>query len=153
MVAATNRCSHVLRTLYESFCLSFLTQLDKNSSELVEALIRQYILQKDADSVLKYAIPEPNNQVKNLNYEGYWISLGTQEPKTDKTFILTSSVRKNLKNLARIISLGSMFPILLQGETSVGKTSLIHWLAKATGNVCVRINNHEHTDLQVCYIS
>jgi midasin len=38
--------------------------------------------------------------------------------------------------------------VLLQGETSVGKTSLIKWLAQSTGNICVRVNNHEHTDLQ-----
>ena len=38
--------------------------------------------------------------------------------------------------------------MLLQGETSVGKTSLIQYLAQATGNQCVRVNNHEHTDLQ-----
>ena len=38
--------------------------------------------------------------------------------------------------------------MLIQGETSVGKTSLIQWLAKASGNMCVRINNHEHTDIQ-----
>ena len=30
----------------------------------------------------------------------------------------------------------------------MGKTSLITWLAKSSGNVCVRVNNHEHTDLQ-----
>lgn len=42
----------------------------------------------------------------------------------------------------------SQYPVLIQGETSVGKTSLIQWLAKATGNVCVRVNNHEHTDIQ-----
>lgn len=35
-----------------------------------------------------------------------------------------------------------------QGDTSVGKTSLITYLAKSSGNKCVRINNHEHTDLQ-----
>ncbi len=40
------------------------------------------------------------------------------------------------------------FPVLIQGETSVGKTSLIKYLAALTGNVCIRINNHEHTDLQ-----
>ena len=40
------------------------------------------------------------------------------------------------------------YPVLLQGETSVGKTSLITYLAKSTGNQCVRINNHEHTDIQ-----
>lgn len=47
-------------------------------------------------------------------------------------------------------------PVLIQGETSVGKTSLIRWLAAATGNQCVRINNHEHTDIQEyigCYSS
>lgn len=38
--------------------------------------------------------------------------------------------------------------MLIQGETSVGKTSLITYLAQLTGNVCVRLNNHEHTDLQ-----
>lgn len=30
----------------------------------------------------------------------------------------------------------------------MGKTSLITYLAKSSGNKCVRINNHEHTDLQ-----
>ena len=30
----------------------------------------------------------------------------------------------------------------------MGKTSLITWLAQSSGNVCVRVNNHEHTDLQ-----
>ena len=38
--------------------------------------------------------------------------------------------------------------MLLQGETSVGKTSLICYLAQLSGNKCVRVNNHEHTDLQ-----
>lgn len=47
----------------------------------------------------------------------------------------------------RVVSIGR-FPVLLQGETSVGKTSLITYLAQLTGNLCVRINNHEHTDLQ-----
>lgn len=39
-------------------------------------------------------------------------------------------------------------PVLLQGETSVGKTSLITYLAKRVGQICYRINNHEHTDQQ-----
>lgn len=56
-------------------------------------------------------------------------------------------MKKNLKILARIVSIGKM-PVLIQGDTSVGKTSLITYLAKTCGHVCVRINNHEHTDLQ-----
>lgn len=47
----------------------------------------------------------------------------------------------------RAVSL-SCFPVLIQGSTSVGKTSLITYLAAASGNTLVRINNHEHTDLQ-----
>jgi midasin (ATPase involved in ribosome maturation) len=62
-------------------------------------------------------------------------------------YILTPSVRRNLCDLVRIVSIGR-HPVLLQGETSVGKTSLITYLGKASGNLCVRINNHEHTDLQ-----
>jgi midasin len=37
---------------------------------------------------------------------------------------------------------------LLQGETSCGKTSAIEYLAKATHNKCIRINNHQHTDVE-----
>lgn len=54
---------------------------------------------------------------------------------------------ENLKDLVRIVSM-SNHPVLLQGDTSVGKTSLISYLANLTGNKCLRINNHEHTDLQ-----
>ncbi|KAH0085237.1 midasin, partial [Aureobasidium melanogenum] len=35
-----------------------------------------------------------------------------------------------------------------QGPTSAGKTSMIEYLANKSGNKFVRINNHEHTDLQ-----
>jgi hypothetical protein len=35
-----------------------------------------------------------------------------------------------------------------QGPTSSGKTSLVGYLAAQTGHTFVRINNHQHTDLQ-----
>lgn len=47
----------------------------------------------------------------------------------------------------RLQNSGSL-PVLIQGETSVGKTSLITYLADRVGQVCYRINNHEHTDQQ-----
>jgi midasin len=72
---------------------------------------------------------------------------GREEPAEDDRYILTSTVRANLRQLSRIVSL-SKLPVLLQGDTSVGKTSLITHLAKITGNRVVRINNHEHTDVQ-----
>lgn len=50
-------------------------------------------------------------------------------------------------NLTRATA-GGKFPVLIQGPTSSGKTSMINYLAKKTGYKFVRINNHEHTDLQ-----
>ena len=37
----------------------------------------------------------------------------------------------------------------MQGPTAGGKTSLVKELARCTGHECVRINNHEGTDVQV----
>jgi midasin len=37
---------------------------------------------------------------------------------------------------------------LLEGPTSSGKTSVVKFLAELTGNKCVRINNHHHTDVE-----
>ncbi|KAJ0075983.1 hypothetical protein Patl1_33593 [Pistacia atlantica] len=64
-----------------------------------------------------------------------------------KNYILTKSVKEHLSNLARAIFI-KRYPILLQGPTSSGKTSLVQYLAAITGHEFVRINNHEHTDLQ-----
>lgn len=103
---------------------------------------------KQLKTVLNQLIPEP--QVRGQNYllfEGHWIPQGKLEIAIPDGYILTPTVRKNLRDIARIVSLGRL-PVLLQGDTSVGKTSLITYIAKASGNYCVRINNHEHTDLQ-----
>ena len=72
---------------------------------------------------------------------------GAETPVPRPDYILTETVRRNLKDVARIVGLCE-YPILIQGETSVGKTSLISYLAEVSGNHVVRINNHEHTDVQ-----
>jgi hypothetical protein len=56
-----------------------------------------------------------------VSIEGYWISAGENIPVVNEDFILTETVRQNLKDVARVVSL-SKFAVLLQGETSVGKT-------------------------------
>ncbi|KAF9424906.1 hypothetical protein HW555_000207 [Spodoptera exigua] len=147
--AAKARCGTVSRSLYEAFCLSFLTQLDSSSHPKVEAMIAKAVIgKKNVKTVTNQLIPEPQVQGQNyLLFEGHWIPQGKLEIAIPEGYILTPTVRKNLRDIARIISLGRL-PILLQGDTSVGKTSLITYIAKASGNYCVRINNHEHTDLQ-----
>ena len=151
MVAASNPCGNVARSLYEGFCLSFLTQLDRSSHPLVENLVTKHIVgKKNLKSVLRQTLPQPRpgwNGQSFIQVEGYWVTQGDLDPSEPSGYILTDSVRRNLKDLVRVVSLGRL-PVLLQGETSVGKTSLICYLAQLTGNKCVRVNNHEHTDLQ-----
>uniref|UniRef100_H0VTT4 Midasin n=1 Tax=Cavia porcellus TaxID=10141 RepID=H0VTT4_CAVPO len=152
--AASNPCNNIQRSLYEGFCLGFLTQLNRTSHPIVQKLICQHIISGNVKSLLKQPIPEPKGG-RLIQVEGYWISVGDKEPTIDETYVLTSSVKLNLRDIVRVVSAGT-YPVLIQGETSVGKTSLIRWLAAATGNYCVRINNHEHTDIQEyigCYTS
>ncbi|XP_028395044.1 midasin-like isoform X2 [Dendronephthya gigantea] len=156
-LASRNPHGNILRSVYESFCISFLTQLDRSSHKIVESLLQEKLLvHVNARSLLNQPLRKPvlKNE-KFLNFEGYWVCQGNIEPTRSSEYVFTASVKDNLKCLARIVS-GRDFPVLIQGETSVGKTSLINWLAKASGNYCVRINNHEHTDIQEylgCYTS
>jgi|TARA_B110000977_G_C10988547_1_gene458973 midasin len=82
--------------------------------------------------------------------EQYWVAAGEGDrvdPESSGRYIVTPNVRAHLSALARACLL-RRHPILLQGPTSSGKTSLVEYLAQRTGHRFVRINNHEHTDLQ-----
>ncbi|CAG2161607.1 unnamed protein product [Oppiella nova] len=131
--------------------VDFYLQIKCNSKTVLtdaNGLRPHYSLSKDSVKVLNAKIQSPKFPEKYESIEDYYILRGSKEPKVNESYILTDTVKKNLKDICRIVSIGKTFPILLEGETSVGKTSLIEWLAAATGNVCVRVNNHEHTDLQ-----
>ncbi|QQP48799.1 Midasin, partial [Caligus rogercresseyi] len=124
-----------------AFSVCFLTELDKDSYQIVLRLLIKYLAgDKKGSKFLKEQIPKPIES-KLLD------QVGEIFPQIDDKYILTKSVRKNLKDISRIVS-NCDLPVLIQGETSVGKTSLITYLANASGNRCYRINNHEHTDIQ-----
>ena len=65
----------------------------------------------------------------------------------DARYIVTPTIEARLQTVARMVA-ARRFPVLLQGPTSAGKTSMVERLARATGHRLVRINNHEHTDVQ-----
>ena len=144
--SASNPCRNYLRSIYEGICLSFLTQLDQESYSTVEALACKIIL-NNSTATLKHKIPKPKDRLHYTDILGYWICRGNLECKMPEGYVITPAISKNLKDIARIVS-ARQYPILLQGPTSSGKTSLIQWLATTTGNRVYRINNHEHTDLQ-----
>jgi midasin len=134
-IAAKNPCGSVHRSLYEAFSLSFLTELDRASHPVIEELIAKYIIGgKKAANLLKHSIPQPPVEFGlTVEVEGFWITTGSVEPVENEGYILTDQVRRNLKDLARIASLCN-HPVLIQGDTSVGKTSLVTNHAKQTGN-------------------
>lgn len=104
--AAMNTYGNVTRSIYEAFCLSFLTQLDRSSHPLVEKLICSNVIGKvNVKSLLKQAVPAPSER-NHLQFEGYWLSKGAKEAVVPEGYVLTPSVRANLRDLARIVSAG-----------------------------------------------
>ncbi|KAK6125035.1 hypothetical protein DH2020_041213 [Rehmannia glutinosa] len=120
------------KSLYDGFCMFFLNSLDHISAKLMNSLICKHLLGGET--------PPP------LPFDSY-LMVKADSKADDINYVLTKSVKEHLKNLARAIFIGR-YPVLLQGPTSSGKTSLVRFLAAITGHEFVRINNHEHTDLQ-----
>ena len=137
------------RALYEGFSMSFITVLDAVSRSLVLPLIEKRILgsQSNRKGILHQTIRSPEDGRPYVRFRQYWVKQGTCPVEEQPHYILTPFVEQNLQNLVRATST-RRFPVLLQGPTSSGKTSLIEYLAKISGNKYVRVNNHEHTDLQ-----
>ena len=105
--AAPNPHQNVLRSLYEAFCLSFLTQLDRSSHPIVEKLICQHIVgNSNYKALLKHSWPEPQTGGQFVPFEGFWVGQGTRKPEVPDGYVLTPSVRLNLRDLTRVVSAG-----------------------------------------------
>ena len=144
--------------------MSFLSEVRGDYHPLIMSLISHTL------SVPKTSISAPIPLPSTPGYiqvEGFWLYKGSMQASVPEEYVLTESVKKNNKNMARVVSArykssskSSFFsfislpvnsrslPVLLQGPTSTGKTSMVQYLARTLGHKCVRINNHEHTDLQ-----
>lgn len=135
------------RSLYDGFCMSFLNLLSKDSESILEPIIRKFTIArlKNVNSVISQAPPCPGPDF--VQFKHYWMRKGDNEVKEQPHYIITPFVERNVLNLVRAAS-SRRFPVLIQGPTSAGKTSMIKYLADLTGHEFVRINNHEHTDLQ-----
>ncbi|PHT84114.1 hypothetical protein T459_12557 [Capsicum annuum] len=122
------------KALYDGFCMFFLIALDEPSAKLMNQLITKYLLE--------------GKMPPQISFDAYLLDKGnSRSDDLLESYVLTKSVKDHIRNLARAIFIGR-YPVLLQGPTSSGKTSLVQYLAAITGHEFVRINNHEHTDLQ-----
>lgn len=117
------------RAIFDGFSMFFVTSLDGPSTQIMNDLIKDHLLGGKVLPSVKYT----DYLNKNLPNSG--------------DYIITESVKGHLKNIACAIYI-KRYPVLLQGPTSSGKTSLVQYLASVTGHEFIRINNHDHTDLQ-----
>ncbi|KAF9651347.1 P-loop containing nucleoside triphosphate hydrolase protein [Thelephora ganbajun] len=137
------------RALWEGCLMAFTMTLDLPSAEIWTTLARQYLLAnvKNVGSLLARQPIPPTDLDDFVKVGPFYLARGPLPSDPVEEYIVTPSVERKLVDLARII-VGRRFPILIEGPTSTGKTSSIEYLAKRTGHRFVRINNHEHTDIQ-----
>ncbi|KAG7445730.1 P-loop containing nucleoside triphosphate hydrolase protein [Guyanagaster necrorhizus] len=139
------------RAIWEGCLMAFTMVLDGPSAELVTSLAQRHLLAgvRNPRSILSKNPPSPSSRSPDgfVNFGPFYLEKGPLEPDSADEYILTPSVETKLIDLARII-LTRRFPILIEGPTSSGKTSSIEYLARRTGHSFIRINNHEHTDIQ-----
>ncbi|TQE13576.1 hypothetical protein C1H46_000907 [Malus baccata] len=118
------------KAIYDGFCMFFLTLLDSSSS----LVMKNEIL----SSLLDGKIPDEVPYIK-------YLSNSTIEGRSDNStkYTETKSVEERLRNLARAIWI-KKYPVLLQGPTSSGKTSLVQHLAAITGHefICRNIGSY-----------
>eukprot|EP01061_Rhynchopus_euleeides_P037059 TRINITY_DN626_c0_g1_i2.p1 TRINITY_DN626_c0_g1~~TRINITY_DN626_c0_g1_i2.p1 ORF type:complete len:1401 (+),score=678.40 TRINITY_DN626_c0_g1_i2:591-4205(+) len=131
--------------LLEGIYLCFYSQLSRPFQAVMNGFVSQYLLRGKPLPAVR-APPCPTKG-KHVQFEHFWLELGALgEPEESNQYIITQSVSEHLRNLARIVVAGRA--VLLQGPTAAGKTSMVEYLAKCTGHRCLRINNHETTDIQ-----
>ncbi|KAL7420043.1 AAA ATPase midasin [Cryptotrichosporon argae] len=139
------------RGLWEGALMAFTMSLDAASARRAHEVCEQHVLTslKNARAVLVQvpALPAGRDADDYIRFGLFWLQRGPLPPATESRYIITPSVQAKLSDLARVI-LTRRYPVLIQGPTSAGKTSAVEFLAAQTGHRFVRINNHEHTDIQ-----
>lgn len=139
------------RGLWEGVLMAFTMSLDAESSRKAHEACERYILapMKNARAVLAQVptLPASLDADDYVRFGPFWLKRGPLPPVEESRYIITPSVQAKLSDLARVI-LTKRYPVLIQGPTSAGKTSAVEFLARQTGHRFVRINNHEHTDIQ-----
>ncbi|GMH86349.1 hypothetical protein TL16_g10510 [Triparma laevis f. inornata] len=142
------------RSVFEGFMLAFAGGLEEESKKIVENLVKSCISVEITKKELSQIPQKPNGISHFICVSPFWLKKGelesidwTEEVEGVSKFVLTKSAEGNLRALSRSIAAGP-WPILIEGPTSAGKTTLVEYLSAKTGHRCVRINNHEHTDVQ-----
>ena len=163
LVAAHNLTVHqhlpLNRAILEGFELTFEGSLDASSRILLKNALHEGLGKGIDGKALDIPGRRPggrNGMEDFILVKPFWLKAGplkrqdwsTETGSTGKCrFVLTPTTKYNLRRLSRAIGAGP-WPILLEGPTSTGKTTMVEYIAALCGHRCIRINNHEHTDVQ-----
>jgi midasin (ATPase involved in ribosome maturation) len=152
------------RCLYEGFLLNFHSMLNEKSRLFMEEFLKQSLFSEGKTKDFDFPSSRPGGKSSKAEewtlVKPFWIRTGPEEQvdwaaetassssssSVSTKFVPTKSVLKNIRTIASAIS-SNIAAVLLQGPTSVGKTTMIQYIAAKAGYKCVRINNHEHTDV------
>ncbi|KAJ7288003.1 P-loop containing nucleoside triphosphate hydrolase protein [Mycena rebaudengoi] len=137
------------RAIWEGCLMAFTMVLDAPSAEVVTALAQKHLMGRNPRSMLmkEPSVPHGRTADEFAKFGPFYLEKGPLPVDLVEDYIMTPSVETKLIDLARIV-LTRRFPVLIEGPTSSGKTSSVEYLAKRTGHRFIRINNHEHTDIQ-----
>lgn len=147
----------IRRALYEGAIVAFATPLPKTSRSEVVRLARTLLLAGEKTQRRKIrnvcelmSLPDDLKKTTRA-VEGYVVegNAGTSANGKGDTisFVITPTVKETMAEVCRAMLVGApRLPVLLQGPTAAGKTSLVSYLADQTGHNLIRINNHEHTE-------
>ncbi|KIJ64401.1 hypothetical protein HYDPIDRAFT_132220 [Hydnomerulius pinastri MD-312] len=139
------------RALWEGCLMAFTMVLDGTSADVVTSLAHEHILAgvRNPKSLLAKEPSHPASRSADefVKFGPFYLEKGPLPGDPMEDYIMTPSVEKKLIDLARIV-LTRRFPVLIEGPTSSGKTSAVEYVARRTGHQFIRINNHEHTDIQ-----
>jgi midasin len=147
------------RAIFEGFQLAFEGILDSTSVKTLKKALKKALLDPGTKTTdLDHPGRRPKGKCSTDSFvlvKPFWIKGGPLEcidwseagEDGKSKFILTASVALNLRRLSCTLAAGP-WPILLEGPTSSGKTTLVEYIAARCGHHVIRINNHEHTDVQ-----
>lgn len=148
------------RSMLEGFELAFEGALDTPSTKAVQRVLHSHLGKKLSRSEMDHPPRRPSSgregEQRYVLVKPFWLKAGPLDPQDwsegsvpgRSKFILTESMSRNLRRLSRAVAAGP-WPVLLEGPTSAGKTTLVEYLAAICGHEVVRINNHEHTGKSV----
>lgn len=116
------------RALCDGIAMNFQTLLDPPSAAIMAKLLREHLQLEGHARDLSTRPSQPTSGAFVPLLE-FWCPRGPLEPQLTTEYILVPSVKDSIRGILRAV-VSVKFPVLLQGPTSSGKTSMVEYLVR-----------------------